>query len=180
MLSKVIGESGTIHELPLRFMADMKRDRNKIGRRSIRLREYDYSSPGAYFVTICTHNRECIFGEIVGQQMNLSPFGEIVNKYWSDLPNHYHGVNLDEIRVMPNHLHGIILIIDNHIESIKPVGVIHELPLRGSREQADMADRRRMLIPKIIGRFKMTSAKAINELRKTLGVPVWQRNYYDM
>jgi REP element-mobilizing transposase RayT len=131
-------------------------------RRSIRLKGYDYSKAGAYFITICTHCKECLFGEIIDGATKLNAYGEIVEKCWCELPNHYENICLDEFVVMPNHIHGIIVITYN-------VGAIHELPLQ----------RRNMLLPKIIGQFKMQSAKQINQLRHTHGQPVWQRNYYE-
>jgi REP element-mobilizing transposase RayT len=80
---------------------------------------------------------------------------------------------------MPNHVHGIIVIIHNETNPIgaigdRDVGAIHELPLRN-----ELSHRRRMLIPKIVGYFKMNTAKEINQIRNTPGVPVWQRNYYE-
>jgi len=77
-------------------------------RRSIRLKHYDYSEPGDYFVTICTKNRKCLLGNIVDGKMVLNKLGLIVKRCWHDLPNHYPNVILDEFIIMPNHIHGII------------------------------------------------------------------------
>ena len=79
-------------------------------RKSIRLKGYDYSQEGAYFVTICTQNRECMLGEIKNGKMILNDGGVIVKKYWNEIPKHYPIVILDEFVVMPNHVHGIIII----------------------------------------------------------------------
>ena len=81
-------------------------------RRSIRLKGYDYTLPGAYFVTLVAWQRACLFGEITGDQMRLSPYGEIVRRAWSDLPRHYPHVILDEFILMPNHVHAIIVLVD--------------------------------------------------------------------
>jgi putative transposase len=143
-------------------------------RRSIRLREYDYSSTGAYFVTICVHGRECLFGEITDCEMKLNDAGRLVEGVWKGLPGRFPHVELDECIIMPNHFHGIIVIADNP----DPVGAIHELPLHHAAISAKM-HRRNMLLPKIIGYLKMNSAKGINLLRYMQGVPVWQRNYYE-
>jgi len=152
-----------------------KYDQEKYHRRSIRLKGYDYSQAGAYYVTMCTQNRECLFGEIVNGKMRLNEYGQIVQQCWMEIPQHYQNVQLDEYVVMPNHVHGIIIINESDIST---VGAIHELPLRHelphSREQ-----RRNMLLPKIIGRFKMNVAKPINRIRQTPGISVWQRNYYE-
>jgi len=86
-------------------------DPEKHRRRSIRLKGYDYSQEGAYFVTICTHNRECILGEVANGEVLLNEFGKIVESAWFDLPKHYRNVELDAFVVMPNHVHGIIFIV---------------------------------------------------------------------
>ena len=141
-------------------------------RHSIRLQGYDYSQNSAYFVTLCTQNRECLFGEIVNGEMILNEYGKNVEQCWFNLPNHYHNIALDAYVIMPNHFHGIIFITD----TVDNVGAIHELPLH---ELPLQQQRRKMLLPKIIGRFKMNSAKQINQIRNASGVPVWQRNYYE-
>ena len=149
----------------------MKYNPEKHHRRSIRLRDYDYSQSGAYFITICTNNRECIFGDIQDENVILNQFGQIVSNICNQIPKYFKNLQLDEYIIMPNHLHGIIITecANNH------VGAIHELPSRNN----DRISRRKMLIPKIIGRFKMNSSRQINILRKSLGAPVWQRNYYE-
>ncbi|MBN1398470.1 MAG: hypothetical protein JXA06_10605, partial [Bacteroidetes bacterium] len=81
-------------------------------RRSIRLKDYDYAQAGEYFITICTHNRECILGDVKDGGMRLSQLGQVVCDTWYDLPNHNYGVELDAFVVMPNHIHGIIIIND--------------------------------------------------------------------
>jgi len=164
-------------------------------RRSIRLEDYDYSSEGAYFVTMCTQNSECLFGEIVNGQMILNEYGKIVQQCWNDLPIHYDNIALDAYVIMPDHFHGIILITDN----VDNVGAIHELPRQRQdelprqrqdelprqrqdelpRQRQQQQQRRKMLLPKIVGRFKMNSAKKINQMRNTPGISVWQRNYYE-
>jgi putative transposase len=138
-------------------------------RRSIRLRNYDYSQAGAYFVTVCSWGKECVFGEITNGEMHLNECGEIVMKYWHGIQDHFTHVGTDEFIVMPNHSHGIINI----------VGAIHELPLHREQNHEHIKNRRKMVLPKIIGWFKMNSAKQINQIRKTPGTPVWQRNYYE-
>ena len=80
---------------------------------SPRLKDYDYSQPGAYFVTTCTHQKVCLFGEVVDGEIILNDAGKIVRECWLDLPNHYSNVQLDEFIVMPNHVHGIVFIRDD-------------------------------------------------------------------
>lgn len=79
-------------------------------RRSTRLKEYDYSQSGAYFVTICTQDRECLLGQIKQGQVVLSDAGEIARAVWSELSGRFPLVRLDEYAIMPNHVHGIFLV----------------------------------------------------------------------
>lgn len=162
-------------------------------RRSIRLRGYDYSRPGTYFVTVCTHRKEHLLGEVAEGDMKPSQCGEIVGLHWRDLPRHYPQIRLDSFVVMPNHVHGTVEIVGPNRESA--VGAIHESSLPATSDQnagsvhappnvgaiheLPLRMRRGMLLAKIVGRFKMTTAKRINEIRGTPGHPVWQRNYYE-
>ncbi|MDQ3995006.1 MAG: transposase [Actinomycetota bacterium] len=77
-------------------------------RRSLRLKEYDYSTAGAYFVTICTRQRTCVFGEVEDDAMRLNRTGRIVERCWSAIPRHSTSADLDAYVIMPNHLHGIL------------------------------------------------------------------------
>jgi putative transposase len=80
-------------------------------RRSIRLRGYDYSQPGVYFITVCIHDRkQKLFGDVVGGIMNANDCGHAVRHCWNDLLSHYPHIQLDEFAIMPNHVHGIIII----------------------------------------------------------------------
>ena len=97
-------------------------------RRSIRLRDYDYSQAGAYFVTICAYNRTCLFGEIADGEMRLNPIGEIVVEEWTKSERVRSEIELDEWIVMPNHLHGIVWI--THNSDNRNVGATGRSPLR--------------------------------------------------
>lgn len=88
-------------------------DPEKHHRRSIRLKGYDYSQPGAYFVTICTYNRLCLFGDVIDEEINLNDAGRMVWKWWNELDNKYRHIQPDRAVVMPKHFHGIILIHDD-------------------------------------------------------------------
>ena len=116
-------------------------------------------------MTICAHNKECVFGRVVDGQMHANEFGQIVASCWLDACHHYPSARPDIFIVMPNHVHGIIEIV------APPTGAIRELPLRRLR--------RGMMLPMIVGRFKMNAAKRINLVRNTPGRPVWQRNYFE-
>lgn len=127
-------------------------------RRSIRLRRYDYSQAGAYYVTISPQDRAFLFGDVVNGDMRMNDAGRIASDVWNDLPHHYPHFELDAFIVMPNHVHGIIVIIDAGAGKPRPYG-----PTLGQ----------------IVAYLKCQSTKRINALRATLGAPVWQRNYYE-
>ncbi len=127
------------------------------------MKDYDYSSPGAYFVTICSRDKGLTFGKVVGEQVNANRFGMVLADCWNDLPNHFPNVALDAFVVMPNHVHGIIVILDDAL-----VGA-------GLRP----APTKRCPLSEIVRAFKSFSARRINEIRNTPGQPVWQRNYFD-
>jgi len=130
-------------------------------RRSIRLRGYDYTQNGAYFVTMCSWNRECVFGEIADGKMHLNDFGLIIDGTWNWLEKQYGYIELEDFVVMPNHFHGLI-IIDN---------------CKGGSRTAPTG--RTKPLGRILGAFKTRSTKLVNEFRQTLGTPIWQRNYYE-
>ena len=140
-------ENMTKHQQKRREINQLRYDLPSHNLRSISLKSYDYSKPGAYFITICTHNPLCTFGEIVNGEMILNEFGKIAQQYWLEIPKHFLNIELDEFNIMPNHIHGIIFITD--------VGAIHELPLRNLNQQKQLPksikQRRAIAIPKIIG-----------------------------
>ncbi|MBK6604490.1 MAG: transposase [Leptospiraceae bacterium] len=170
--------------------------KNKYRIESTRRKNWDYSQEGFYFITICTRDRINVFGNIQDGEMINTKQADICNECWMDLPNHYPNIELDEFIIMPDHIHGIVVITDSvcvnqhDVETIRPhVETIHELSLRNDsyhRDDSRINDdqfirqqRRSMLIPKIIGRFKMQSAKKINQFQNTIGQPFWQKNYHD-
>ena len=89
-------------------------------RQNLRLTSYDYSSQGSYFITICTRNKQLLFGQIVDNMMKLNPFGDIVESVWKGISHHYTEVNNDIFIVMPNHVHGIITIYEGKRAGSKP------------------------------------------------------------
>lgn len=153
----------------------MKYNPGKHHRRSLRLKGYDYSSPGAYFITICTHQRECLFGEIVDGEMQLNPLGHVVRSHWLKLQTYHSHLQLDAWVVMPNHVHAILIVTHGEVGaglaeniSVEPINLISKPTPTGHHG-----------IPEIIRGFKTFSARRINEIRKIRRVPVWQRNYYE-
>jgi REP element-mobilizing transposase RayT len=102
-------------------------------RRSIRLRQYDYSREGSYFVTLCSHHRLPLFGQIVGGKMQLNNIGLIIQKCWNDIPLHFPDVVLREFIIMPNHIHGIINIVKSHTRTNNACHVTIQPPHVGAR-----------------------------------------------
>jgi REP element-mobilizing transposase RayT len=141
-------------------------------RRSIRLQRFDYARPGAYFITICTEGRACLFGEVVDGEMRRYECGLLVHDIWETIPDHHPNVELDAFIVMPNHIHGILIIMQGRGTTRRatagntPPYEQFQKPVAGS-------------IPTIIRSFKSAVTKQINELRHTPGGVVWQRNYYE-
>ncbi len=180
--------------------------KNKYRIESIRLPGYDYSRPGAYFITIVVHNRQCLFGEIVNGEMTLNEFGEIVKTEWQKTGALRPNIDVDAFVVMPNHLHGILIITDNddlyhhhnrnrnrdrnrrdtlqrvstesESESESESGMGME-PGMGMGTIEQFGKPTHNSIPTIVRLFKSTVTKQINQIHQTLGIPVWQRNYYE-
>ncbi len=131
-------------------------------RRSIRLKGYDYSQSGAYYITLVAQARLCLFGEIQDGSLLPSPYGLIVEATWHDLEKRYPYLTCDAWIVMPNHVHGI-LVYDEINQNKDVLAVDHPIKPLGQ----------------IIGAFKTMSTKQINLQRGTPGAQVWQRNYYE-
>jgi putative transposase len=123
-------------------------------RKSIRLSEFDYSSPGAYFITICTHNKENIFGSVKNGEIIPSYLGKMVAEMWNQIPDHFKDVELGTFVIMPNHLHGIIIIKDE-----------------GNRQNSKLGD--------IVGLFKSSVSKKWHLRDHNMSSNIWQRNYYE-
>jgi len=140
-------------------------------RRSIRKKGYDYSDPGVYYITICSHNRERLFGAVEKNCILLNGYGEIVRRTWYDLVNHVGGIKLDAFVVMPNHFHGIVVIGDIDVGTNDGAG------LEPARTDPNVPKQHGL--PEIVRQLKTFSARRINQMRGTPGVPVWQRNYYE-
>jgi len=151
-------------------------------RKSIRLPKYGYSSNGAYFVTIVTYQRDCLFGEIANEEtlqggnVILNEYGIIADECWSDIPNHFPFVELGAYVVMPNHAHGIIVI--NH-----PVGATRDDIGRGAAMLRPYDDNPHKINVKpgslgtIIRSYKSAVSYRIHKEHNATGI--WQRNYYE-
>ncbi len=139
---------------------------------------YDYSAPAAYFITICTFRRANLLSEVIGGIVCLRAAGKIVEQYWLEILERYENVQLDKFVIMPNHFHGILLLDTAGDSPQHSRAEESDQPRRHSLSQPHM-QRRRMLVPRIVGYFKMNSAKRINRMRGTPGERFWQRNYYE-
>jgi len=146
-------------------------------RRSIRLRGYDYSQPGEYFVTICTEGKEHLLGQVVEGEMHRNEWGDSVARCWKWLTRRYSHVGLDAWIIMPNHLHGIIVITDGtggsatapHVQSLA------KAVEGGSRT----APTKRKPLGSLVGAFKTVSTEDVNALRGAPNRTLWQRDFYD-
>lgn len=176
----------------------MSRDFVRRHRRSIRLRGYDYTLAGAYFLTICSRDRDCIFADIEDSVAQLTPVGEVVASCWEAIPSHFPPAALDFYIIMPNHLHGIVVIDDRGkpgAEAMKPEDTACRVPTDGHAEQFGKPVANS--IPTIVRSFKSAVTKSINDdpgtaeacrafLADRLGlVPpgripsLWQSRYYE-
>jgi putative transposase len=153
-------------------------------RRSIRLKAYDYRQSGAYFVTIVTQNRRCLFGDVVDGKMRLNDAGQMVLAVWAGLSSNYSGVETDHFFAMPNHVHGVIVLVGvgpgtSAYSGGQPQGVA---PTKTGSAAASVT--RPLSLSDVIHRFKTLTTQ-----RYALGVNgsgwtrfnrrLWQRNYFE-
>lgn len=154
-------------------------------RRSIRLKGYDYSLEGAYFVTTVTRGRECIFGKIVNGGMHLSKYGKIVLIALEELPRHFPNIELNEYVIMPNHVHIIIVIKDSGRGGSRQLSKTITGDYAPDRIILPDTNKTRpytrlpITLSEIVRSFKSFSARRINIMRQSTGSAVWQRNYYE-
>lgn len=156
-------------------------------RSSIRLKGYDYSGEGLYFVTICTQERERVLGEIKDGRMVLSGFGEIAKRCWEEIPGHFENVGLDEYIIMPNHVHGVILLqeVPRRDEVTSSLQVASPLQVPSFHTWVSETESQRLIINRsptlgqIVAFYKYRSTKLINVTRNVPGTRFWQRNYYE-
>ncbi|MBI5352228.1 MAG: hypothetical protein HZB50_06280 [Chloroflexi bacterium] len=148
-------------------------------RKSIRLQGYDYSHAGAYFVTIVTYQRDCLFGKIENEIMMLNDFGKIADECWRSIPEHFPFVELGTHIIMPNHAHGVIVIRADGSASIggaaQHVGATQWVAPTTIIERP--AGPKRGSLGAIIGSYKMAVTRRIQ--REHNATSIWQRNYHE-
>jgi putative transposase len=128
-------------------------------RKSVRLRRYDYSREGAYFVTICTHQRAHLFGSITYDEMALNAWGEIAATTWEKIPQHFSQVMLPAFVVMPNHVHGIVVFNMTNLPTTTKTT--------------------RQTLGTVIGQYKSTVTRQIKQLPDPPDHPLWQRSFHE-
>ncbi len=156
----------------------MKFDPQKHHRRSIRLKGYDYAQPGAYLLTLCTYQRQCLFGEIREGRMYLNQIGNIVAQEWMRSSKIRQEIELDEWVIMPNHLHGIVIITDTKTDA-NIVGAHGRAPLQANASNPSPINRKPRSLSSFVAGFKSSVTKRINIIRQAPGIPIWQRNYHE-
>ena len=161
-------------------------------RRSIRLRGYDYKREGAYYFTICCHQKRCLLGEIEDGFMHLNLIGATVKAVWDSLPRHFPLIELDAFVIMPNHIHGIIVITDHpnnnnsRGEAFVPItedtapqiSATNASPFPGCNDTAPPHGTQSGSIGAIIQNFKSVATRRVNRITRNSGT-LWQRNYYE-
>lgn len=173
--------------MPNQNMSDFKFDPQKHHRRSIRLKGYDYSQSGAYYVTIVAWHRECLFGEVANGEMRLNKAGEIVQWEWLEIPKRLHYIVLGAFIVMPNHFHGILFFLEEagatrqrltrprlgkvSLPDVTTEGIDGSpLPPRGPKPVS---------LGAVMAQFKSRVTKRLWKNPSLKGTPIWQRNYYE-
>ena len=146
-------------------MQKSKFDPEKHHRRSIRVKGYDYSSEGAYYVTLVTYRRDCLFGEIVNEEMILNGFGKIAAECWRAISDHFPFVELGAYVVMPNHVHGIIVINNGR-------GTIYRAPTIEQFGKPTVGS-----LATVVRTYKAAVTRRIGREHNATGI--WQRNYYE-
>ena len=161
-------------------------------RRSIRLQGYDYTQNGAYFVTICAHERRHLFGNVVDGNMRVNDWGVFVRSCWDEIPAHHPYIELDAFVVMPNHMHGVIVIAGDNGVMIDTTGddrrgmidttgddrrgMIYHAPTDIKREFSKPIAHS---LSSIVGTFKAAVTRHIKRQPNAPDHPIWQRNYYE-
>jgi putative transposase len=168
----------------------------KLVRSSIRLRGFDYSEPGAYFITICTENGVCYLGNIVDGITISYPIGDVIREIWQEIPKKFQCVDIDSFIIMPNHIHGIVIInkelrdvvhqgpVNNFIKD-NNVGLINQTPTKNQGLTKNhykaknwiLMKNSKQTVGKIIRYFKAKTAKAIHD--RFFPSFQWQRNFYE-
>ncbi|MGH7143389.1 MAG: transposase [Terriglobia bacterium] len=153
-------------------------------RRSIRLRGFDYTRPGSYFITICAYQQTCLFGRIVDAAFSAGPMGKMVRDVWSEIPGRYPGVALDTFVLMPNHLHGILTIQSVAAGGSSVLSKHASVPIAASVANGAFTRTSSLSIPEVVQRFKSFTTAQFRLGCQTgqwqsRWLRLWQRNYFE-
>ena len=160
-------------------MADKYKNKYRIS--SIRLQNWDYAWNGAYFITICTQNREHFFGNIVDKYMELSPVGVLANLFWYEIRNHTKRVELGAFVVMPDHIHGVVSLTGSPLSPVKTRHALspqqqHALSPQKNIGQQRFQNQGKHTISSIIGSYKSAVARQAH----CMGIDfAWQSRFYE-
>jgi len=158
-----------------------KKFKNKFRINSARHPIWDYADDGIYFITICTQDKINYFGDVVNEEMDLNGVGDVVNKFWLEIPKHFNNVILDEYIVMPNHVHGIIFIDNNDISTERErrdVALQRLYDYHGKNRQMSKISPQQKSLSTIIRSYKSICTKIINQKYFTINF-AWQSRFYD-
>jgi len=149
----------------------------KYGRKSIRLPSYDYTSGGYYFVTICTRDHQCLFGNVVDGKISSNYIGEMINWHWNRILFHFSNDELDKFTVMPNHIHGIVILVEAKHSNKESIVTLNNSkknasPLRpiGTTSKS---------LSSITQNFKAITSRKYNRMKNTKARKLWQRSFSD-
>ena len=156
-------------------------------RKSIRLKGYDYSQAGLYFITICVQDRKCLFGKIENDEMILNDAGKIADECWLEIPNHFPNAVLHEYIVMPNHVHGIVELTQNNVANVGAENFLPLQPPNKLQPNEPQQNAFQKMIPRSIGSivkgFKIGVTKWFRNnsvgVEKFQPFKLWQRNYHE-
>jgi putative transposase len=176
---------GLINQAPaqIKYTGSMKFNPEFNHRHSVRLKGFDYSAPGLYFITVSTLKKEPFFGQIASNRVILSEIGKIVREHWTAIPRHFDNVKINEFVIMPNHLHGVLRIVENtqssalqHIESPECRGVQLNAPTKIAENYFSAISPKANTISVIIRTFK---AAVTTTCRQNNLDFYWQRSFYE-
>jgi len=159
----------------------MEKFKNKYRISSARLQSWDYGWDGAYFITICTHNRKHYFGEIIDDKIQLSQIGVIADILWYEIKNHTNNIELNEFVVMPNHIHGILILNDKNGDGRDKACLVSTANTTNTADMTNIGQKRfqnqgKNTISSIVGSYK----SAVTKHTRRLGYEfAWQSRFYD-
>jgi REP element-mobilizing transposase RayT len=165
-------------------MADLFRNKYRID--SARLKGYDYRRKGLYFITICTDEMICYFGEICNKKMILNETGKIAHNYWQEIPQHFPNCQVDVFIIMPNHVHGILMLNNNTNRGSGAVETLHATSQNGQQKQNEnQKDKNEIMsnispkpgsISTIIRSYKSAVTKNARSIQSDFS---WQTRFHD-